>query len=87
MLSFENLNGAVPPGVERTAIRSQTATKFQNFVFIWTRGQNGAREEAWRTLAPDYGATYWCFYIFGRTAAGPPFHADQSNPNGTGDSR
>jgi tetratricopeptide (TPR) repeat protein len=75
LLGFRNVNGALPPGIDGSAIHSQTQTRFQNFVYIWTRVQNGPAEDAWEVLAPGFGGTYWFFYIFGRTAAGPPFQA------------
>jgi tetratricopeptide (TPR) repeat protein len=84
LASFENVNGSLPPGVDRSAIDNATAARFQNFVYIWTRVQKGPPESAWTALAPRFGSTYWFFYIFGRTAAGPPFQASAGWPQRTG---
>ena len=84
LLHFRNVNGTLPPGIDGSAIQRQTETRFQNFVFVWTRVQNGPAEDAWEVLAPKFGGTYWFFYIFGRTAAGPPFQAGADTSQGTG---
>ena len=73
LLGFRNVNGELPPGIDASAIDPQTEARFQTFVQIWTRVQNGPAENAWEALAPGFGQTYWFFYIFGRTSAGPPF--------------
>ncbi len=78
LLGFRNVNGTLPPGIDESAIHSETATRFQNFVYIWTRVQNGPAEDAWKALKPRFGDTYWFFYVFGRTAAGPPFETGES---------
>jgi hypothetical protein len=70
LLGFRNVHGSLPPGVEGSAIHSQTESRFQSFVDVWARHENGPRENAWKALAPAFGGTYWFFYIFGRTAAG-----------------
>ena len=72
LVGFRNVNGSLPPGIDGSAIDRQIEARFQSLVSIWGRYQNGPAEEAWKALAPDFGATYWFFYIFGRTAAGPP---------------
>jgi len=84
LLGFRNVNGSLPPGIDGSAIHSQTESRFQSFVYIWTRVQNGPAEDAWKALAPDFGGTWWFFYIFGRTAAGPPFQARADASQGTG---
>ncbi|MCC7176432.1 MAG: hypothetical protein IT159_14665 [Bryobacterales bacterium] len=86
-LGFRNLHGSLPPGIDESAILPQTQARFQRFVQIWTRVQNGPAEEAWKALAPGFGGTYWFFYIFGRTAAGPPFDARAAAPKGAGSPR
>jgi len=83
LLGFRNVNGSLPPGVDGSMILSQTESRFQGFVYIWTRVQNGPAENAWKALAPAFGGTYWFFYIFGRTAAGPPFQARADAAQGT----
>jgi hypothetical protein len=72
LLGFKNVNGSLPPGIDGSAIRGETETRFQGFLAIWTERQYGPPEEAWKALAPEYGATWWFFFAFGRTAAGPP---------------
>ncbi len=84
LLGFRNVNGSLPPGIDGSAIHSQTESRFQSFVYIWTRVQNGPAEDAWKALAPDFGGTWWFFYIFGRTAAGPPFQARADASQGAG---
>jgi Family of unknown function (DUF6057) len=84
LLGFRNVNGTLPPGIDGLAIHSQTESRFQNFIYIWTRHQNGPAEDAWKALAPVFGGTWWFFYIFGRTAAGPPFQARADASQGTG---
>ncbi len=85
LLHFRNVSGSLPPGADESAIDSQTASRFQMFVNVYARYQNGRAEDAWKALAPDFGGTYWFFYIFGRTAAGPPFQptADTSHETGS----
>jgi hypothetical protein len=78
------VNGSLPPGIDGSAIDSQTESRFQSFVTIYTRHQNGPAEDAWKALAPAFGGTYWFFYIFGRTAAGPPFQARADASQGKG---
>jgi hypothetical protein len=73
LVGYRNVVGSLPPGIEPSAIRRQTESRFQNFVYLWTRLEKGPPEDAWAVLAPTFGNTYWFFYIFGRTAAGPPF--------------
>ena len=65
-------NGALPPGTDESAIDRGIDSRFRNFVQIFARYQNGPADECWKALAPDFGSTWWFFYIFGRTAAGPP---------------
>jgi tetratricopeptide (TPR) repeat protein len=84
LLGFRNVNGSLPPGIDGSAIHSQTESRFQNFVYIWTRVQNGPAEDAWEALKPSFGGTYWFFYIFGRSAAGEPFQARADASKGTG---
>jgi hypothetical protein len=84
LLGFRNLKGSLPPGIDGSAIHSQTESRFQNFVYIWTRVQNGPAKDAWEALTPGFGDTYWFFYIFGRTAAGEPFQAHAGASQGTG---
>jgi hypothetical protein len=84
LLGFRNVNGSLPPGIDGSAIQSQTETRFATFVYVWTRVQNGPPEDAWNALAPRFGGTYWFFYILGRTAAGPPFQARANASHGTG---
>jgi hypothetical protein len=84
LLGFRNLNGSLPPGIEGSAIDSQIAARFQRFFDIWSQYQNGRAEDAWKALAPDFGATWWFFFTFGRTAAGPPPHLGADPSQGTG---
>ncbi len=72
LLGYRNENGALPPGTDESAIDRGIDSRFRNFVQIFARYQNGPAEECWKALAPDFGTTWWFFYIFGRTAAGPP---------------
>jgi hypothetical protein len=87
LLHFGNLSGSLPPGIGQSAIKSQTLSRFQRFVNIWTLVQDDPPEDAWTALAPEFGGTYWFFYIFGRTAAGPPFDARAYTSEGTEDSQ
>ena len=57
LLGFRNVNGSLPPGIDGSAIHSQTESRFQSFVYIWTRHQNGPAEDAWKALAPAFGGT------------------------------
>jgi len=84
LLSFRNVNGSLPPGVDASAIHIETESRFQSFVDIYLPRQNSA-EAAWEALAPAFGRTYWFFYIFGRTSAGrpPQFRADASHGKGS----
>ncbi len=84
LLGFRNLNGSLPPGIDESAILRQTEARFQSFISMYTRHQNGPAEDAWRALAPDYGATWWFFHLFGRTAVGPPPQAGADASQGTG---
>ena len=83
LLSFRNVNGSMPPGVDGSAISRETEARFQNFIDIYLPRQNSP-EAAWAALAPVFGKTYWFFYIFGRTAVGQPpdFRADGSQGAG-----
>jgi hypothetical protein len=83
LLGFSNVNGSLPPGIDASAIDSQTTYRFQRFIGIWTQRQNGPPEEAWTALAPDFGATWWFFYIFNRTSAGPPPETSADASRGT----
>lgn len=86
LLGFKNVSGSLPPGIDASAISRETESRFQRFLTIWTEREHGPPEEAWKALAPDYGATWWFFFAFGRTAAGPPPEgpADASQaPSGT----
>ncbi len=72
LLGFKNENGSLPPGIDGSAIDGETESRFRSFLQIYAQYQNRSAEEAWKALAPDFGATWWFFYVFGRTAAGPP---------------
>lgn len=72
LLGYKNVNGSFPPGIDASAIRSLTAARFQSFIQTWSRLQGGSPEAMWNALAPDYGDTWWFFFVFGRTVAGPP---------------
>ncbi|MCL6544557.1 MAG: DUF6057 family protein [Bryobacteraceae bacterium] len=80
LVGYRNVVGSLPPGIDGSAIQRHIESRFQNFVFLWTRVEKGPPEDAWEILAPRYGDTYWFFYIFGRTAAGPPFQARAARP-------
>jgi tetratricopeptide (TPR) repeat protein len=84
LLGYRNVNGLLPPGVDGSAINSQIESRFQSFISIYTRLQHGPAEDVWKALAPDFGATWWFFYIFDRTAAGPPFQPHAEAPQETG---
>jgi hypothetical protein len=71
LISFRNVNGSLPPGVDGSAIHPETEARFQSFLNTYLPRQNSP-EEGWKALAPSFGGTYWFFYLFGRTAAGPP---------------
>jgi hypothetical protein len=72
LLGFRNEIGSLPPGIDGSAIRPETESRFRSFLAIWAQRQNGPAEEAWKALEPGFGGTWWFFYLFGRTAAGPP---------------
>lgn len=72
LLGFRNVSGSLPPGIDGSAIGRETEYRFQSFLAIWTQRQNGPAAEAWKALEPGFGGTWWFFYLFGRTAAGPP---------------
>jgi hypothetical protein len=76
LLGYRNLHGSFPPGVDETAIDRAVEARFRRFLEIWAPHQNGQAAEAWTALAPEFGATYWFFYLFGRSAAGPSPQAD-----------
>jgi hypothetical protein len=84
LLGFRNVNDSLPPGIDGSAIHSQIESRFQSFIYLWTRYQNGPAENAWKALAPAFGGTWWFFYIFGRTEAGPPFQPRANASQGTG---
>jgi tetratricopeptide (TPR) repeat protein len=84
LVGYRNVNGSLPPGVDGSAIDSQIESRFQSFISIYTRLQHGPAEDVWKALAPDFGATWWFFYIFDRTAAGPPFQAGAETSKATG---
>jgi hypothetical protein len=84
LLGFRNVAGSLPPGVDGSAIDRQIESRFQIFTNIYVRYQNGPAEDAWKALAPAFGGTYWFFYIFGRTEAGPPFQPRADASQGTG---
>jgi hypothetical protein len=71
LISFRNVSGSLPPGVDGSAIRPETEARFQNFLNVYLPHQSSP-EDGWKALAPSFGGTYWFFYLFGRTAAGPP---------------
>lgn len=71
LISFRNVNGSLPQGVDGSAIHPETEARFQTFLNVYLPRQNSP-EDGWNALAPSFGGTYWFFYIFGRTAAGPP---------------
>jgi hypothetical protein len=72
LLGIRNETGSFPPGTDASAIDSQIALRFSNFLQVFARHQNARPEQTWEALAPEFGATWWFFYIFGRTEAGPP---------------
>ena len=41
LLGYRNVNGSLPPGIDRSAIQSEIETRFATFVYVWTRIQNG----------------------------------------------
>lgn len=84
LLTFKNLNDSLPPGVDGSAIDRQLEPRFANFVSLWARYQNGPPKDAWNALAPSFGDTWWFFYAFDRSAAGPPFEAGVAPSSGTG---
>jgi len=71
LLGYKNENGALPPGIDAAAIDAGIALQFGDFIQVFTRYQNEP-EALWKALAPRFGSTWWFFYIFGRTEAGPP---------------
>jgi hypothetical protein len=87
LLGYRNVNGSLPPGIDGSAIHGEIESRFQTFTEIWSRHQNGPAEDTWNALAPDFGATWWFFYVFGRTAAGPPPQPRTDAPRATGSPR
>jgi hypothetical protein len=87
LLGYRNVNGSLPPGIDGSVIHGEIESRFQTFIQIWSRYQNGPAEEAWKALAPDFGATWWFFYAFGRTAAGPPPQPRADAPRAAGSPR
>ena len=75
LLSFRNENDSLPPGIDESAIDGRIAARFRAFLDIYLPRRNSA-VAGWEALAPEFGGTYWFFYIFGRTAAGEPPQAD-----------
>ena len=76
LLGYRNVNGSLPPGIDGSAIDSRIDSRFQNFVYILdTVSRTVLPKMPGRLLHPILAATWWFFYIFGRTAAGPPFQA------------
>jgi len=87
LVGFRNLNGSLPPGIDGSAIDSQTESRFQSFINRYSRYQYAPPEGVWKALAPDFGGTWWFFHLFGRTAAGPPPQPSADAPQGTGNPR
>jgi hypothetical protein len=83
LVGFRNENGSLPPGIDGSAIDGEIESRFRSFLEIFVRHQNGPAEEAWKELAPGFGATWWFFHVFGRTAAGPPPQARVDAPQAT----
>jgi hypothetical protein len=81
LLSFANVHDALPPGVDAGAIDPRLARRFQMFLSMYLARQNSP-EAGWQALAPEFGDTYWFFYVFGRTAAGEPPRAAALQKNG-----
>lgn len=84
LLVYRQENGSLPPGIDGSAIHSQTAARCQSFFQLMAQLQNGPAEDAAKALAPAFGETYWFFWTFGRTAAGPPSQASADGSQGTG---
>jgi len=84
LVGFRNVNGSLPPGIDGSAIDREIEFRFQSFLSLYARHQDGPGQDAWKALAPDFGGTYWFFYIFDRTAAGPPPQARADASQGTG---
>ena len=84
LVGFRNVNGSLPPGIDGSAIDSQTESRFQSFINMYSRYQYAPPEGVWKALAPDFGGTWWFFHLFGRTAAGPPPQPSADAPQGTG---
>lgn len=84
LVTFRNLNDSLPPGVDGSAIDRQLEPRFASFVSLWARYQDGPPKDAWNALAPSFGDTWWFFYVFDRSAAGPPFEAGVAPSSGTG---
>jgi hypothetical protein len=87
LLGYRNANDSLPPGVDAAAIDRQIESRFQVFVQVYSKYRNGSPEECWKALAPDFGTTYWFFYIFGHTTAGPPPQPGSDGTQGTASSR
>jgi len=87
LLGFKNENGSLPPGIDGAAIDSRAESRFQNFINMYSRYQYAPPEGVWKALAPDFGGTWWFFYLFGRTAAGPPPQPSADASQGTGNPR
>jgi hypothetical protein len=66
LISYRNVNGALPAGVDPRAIDRRTESRFQRFLEIYLRLQS-TPDSARKALAPAYGGTYWFFCLFGET--------------------
>jgi hypothetical protein len=84
LLIYRQENGSLPPGIDGSAIHSQTAARCQSYFQLMAQLQNGPAEDAAKAHAPAFGETYWFFWTFGRTAAGPPPQATADGSQGTG---
>jgi hypothetical protein len=84
LVVYRHANEALPQGLENYSISSGMADRFATFLDILAQHADD-RQEAWDALADEFGATYWFYDFFGRTAAGALYRASAqtSAPAGT----
>jgi len=61
--------GKIPAGLLGRSVRQETIRRFQAFCERLALFP-GDQKAAWDALAPEFGATFWFFDVFGMTAAG-----------------
>ena len=69
IVTYAQRIGKIPDGLRGRSVRQETISRFQAFCERLALFP-GDRKAAWDDLAPEFGATYWFFDVFGMTAAG-----------------